>query len=166
MNITIPLRDPKPHLLQPIPRYPPWPMPIRRIQGRLPSMNIHLQRPKPPRPLQDLPEHKQSREDGNTNIRRDEVVGVKPFMRGGKSIEAVEEDDDGEEGEAEVSGVWLAPGFEDEGVAADALGFESGAEFEVGEGDGNVGAERGDGGDVQEPGECAEGVTWGAGEVG
>lgn len=110
-------------------------MRIRRIQGRLPSLNIRLSGPHPLRPLQDLPYQEKRREDGNTHIGSDEIIQLEflDAVCGGESVESVQEGDDEEEEEGEVGCVGLQGGFEDEGVAGDALRGEGAVELDVGD---------------------------------
>lgn len=136
-------------------------MRIRRIQRRLSSVNIRLRARDPPRPLEDLPERIQHEVDGNPHVSGDETIHIK----GPEDVEAVEDDDDGEEDEGEPCGVGLEGGPEDEGAAVDALGLEGGVEAEVGDRDGDPGEEGGDGAEVLEPCEDSGGAR-GARHVG
>lgn len=108
-------------------------MRIRRIQRRLPRLNIRLLRPHPPRPLHHLPNEKEGREDRNAGIGRDEIIQLKGLGGARERVEAVEEGDEGEEGEGEVRRVGLKGGFEDEGVARDALRVQGAVELDVGD---------------------------------
>lgn len=133
---------------------------IRRVQRRLPSGDVRLRARDPLRPLEDFPESIQREVNRDTDVCSDEAV----LIKGPKGVEAVEKSDDGEENQREPRGIWLEGGFEDQGVAVDALGLEGGVEADVGNGDGHPGEERGDGDEVLEPFEDDVGAR-GAGHV-
>ena len=108
-------------------------MRIRRIQRRLPRLNIRLNGPHPPRPLPHLPDQEQRCENRNTHVCGNEIIQFKLFRGRRESVEAVEEGDEDEEDEGEVSGVGLKGGFEDQGVAGYPLGGEGAVELDVGD---------------------------------
>lgn len=112
---------------------------IRRIQRRLARVNIRLLTSYPTRLLKNLPKRKQRRINRNTHIRRDKILLIKSLRRARKHPKSIEDYDDAEEDEGEPGGVWLEGGFEDEGVAGDALSAEGGVEADVGDGDGHPG---------------------------
>lgn len=108
--------------------------------------------------LEQLPKHVQEEIDGDSNISGHEFLGAPRT----KDVEAVEEDDDGEEDEGEPGGVGLEGGLEDESVAVDALCLEGFVELDVGDADADPAEEGGDCGQVLEPGEDYVGAAGGA----
>lgn len=136
-------------------------MRIRCIQRGLARRDIRLGGIHPLGPLEDLPEEVEQEVDGDADVVCDEVVDAE----GLENVEADEEGDYGEEEEGEPGEVGLHRGFEDEGVAVDALGFEGLVELDVGDQDGHPGREVGKGDEVLEPDEDGRGAG-GAGEEG
>ena len=99
--------------------------------------------------LEELPEEVEDGEDGDTDVVGDEVVDVPRA----EDVEAVEKDDDGEEGEGRPRGVGLEGRLEDERVAVDALRLERGVEAHVRQADAAPREQAGDRRQVLEPGE-------------
>ena len=97
------LSNPEPDPLEDIPRLPLRPEQVRSIHGSFAGVDIGLHGPDEFRSLEDLPEGVEDEVDRDADIRGDEVVNGP----GAEDVEAVEEDDDGEEDEREVSGVRL-----------------------------------------------------------
>ena len=111
----------EPDLLPPIVSFSFWPMRIRCIECRLPSLNICFFGPYPPRPLEELPEQIQHEIYRYTYIGSDEIVVIKLLCLARKRVEAIEQKNDTEEAEGEPGGVGLEARLKDERVAADAL---------------------------------------------
>jgi len=154
-------------------RYPE-PDPLKNISwhGNLPLLGIQCSLTTPDicfswideaGALEDLPESVEEEEDGNTNIRGEEIGDV-PFAVG-EDFPSIEEDDDGKVDEGEPGSVWLEWGLEDEPIAIDALSDESGAESQIGDADAAPCEELSDRGQVLKPLEDHVG-TGGDGEVG
>ena len=96
------LRDSIPKLLHPRRRLSFRPQLICLIHRRLASHDIRFLRLHPLRPLEDLPEQVQARINGYPDICSHEVIDIEPLpMLGRKDIEAVEQQDQSEEAEAE-----------------------------------------------------------------
>lgn len=121
-QISIPsLCNKVPDLLPPVVSFSRWPMRIRCIECRLPSLDVCFFGLYPARPLEDLPEQIQHDIDRYAHIGGNEIVVVKFLCLAGKRVEAIEHENDCEEGQGEPGGVGLEARFEDERVAADAL---------------------------------------------
>lgn len=101
------LYNEEPDLLPPIIGFPLRPMRIRCVQCRLPSLNICVFGPDPPRPLEDFPEQIQPAVYRYAHISRDEVVMIEFLRLAGKRVEAIEENNYAEEGEGEPGAVGL-----------------------------------------------------------
>ena len=125
------LCDKEPNLLPPIISFSLWPMRIRCIQGRLPSLNVCFSGLDPPRPLEELPEKIQPAIYRYTHIGCDEVIVIELLCLAGESVEAIEKKDDGEEAEGEPGGIGLEARFEDKRIAADALSAQSAMKSDV-----------------------------------
>ena len=124
--ILIPsLCNEEPYFLPPIFGSSLWPLRIRCVQCRLPSMNIGFFRLDPPCPLEHLPEKIQRAIHRYTNVGCDEVVAIKLLCLAWKCVEAIEKNDYDEEAEGEPGAVRLEARFEDERIAADALSTQS-----------------------------------------
>ena len=85
-------------------------MQIRGVKSRLAGMEIDIRRVEPLGALEDFPEEVEDEEDGDADVVGDEVVDVEC---GAEDVEAVENDDDGEEGEGRPRGVGLEGRLED-----------------------------------------------------
>ena len=147
----LPLGNPKPNPLHPIPRHPLGPKPIRRIQRRLPRQNIRLLRLHKLRPLPNLPKHKKHCINQDPHIRRRKAVKIKSLRRTRERPKAVKQENNSEEDEGGPGEVGLEGGAEGEGGAGDGLGAEGGVEADIGYGDGHPGEEDAGGGEVLEP---------------
>lgn len=154
--ITIPqcklaLRNPEPNLLQKVSRNNL--RPDLRIKRRLASPDIRLTGLDELGLLEYAPESVQREVDGDDDVGCDEALDVPVALAGfgivGEDREAVEEDNDDEEAEREVSG----PGLEarDHGFVGggDALGDAGGAEAEEGDQDADPGEKGGYGGELR-----------------
>lgn len=119
------LRNEEPYFLPPIIGFPFWPLRIRCVQCRLPSMNIGFLGLDPPCPLEHLPKKIQRAIHGYTNVSCDEVVAIKLLCLARKRVEAIEKDDYDEEAEGEPGAVRLEARFEDERITANALSTQS-----------------------------------------
>ena len=145
------LCDKEPNLLPPIISFSLWPMRIRCIQCRLPSLNVCFSGLDPPRPLEDLPEQIQPAIYRYAHIGCDEVIVIELLCLAGESVEAIEKKDNGEEAEGEPGGIGLEARFEDERIAADALSAQSAMKSDVRDWNGHPGQDCGDGGKILEP---------------
>ena len=108
--------------------------------------------------FEDAPEQVKAEIDGNADVVGDESLVIEC---GGECIKPVEEDDETEEDACCVTKVGLEGGLEGELVAVNALGLAGVVEANVGDADGNPAEERGDGGEVLEPGENLRGAGGG-----
>ena len=119
------LSNEEPYFLPPIFGFSLWPLRIRCVQCRLPSMYIGFFRLDPPCPLEHLPENIQRAIHWYTNVGCNEVVAIKLLCLARKCVEAIEENDYDEEAEGEPGAVRLEARFEDERIAANALSTQS-----------------------------------------
>lgn len=126
------------------------------IKSSLATVQVSLRRVPPLRPLEDLPEEEQPEVDGNADIVGDEGIDVKAASNG---VEAIEEDNETEEGKADPREVGLEWGLEDQGVAVNALGSKGLVELDVGNANRHPGEHRTDSSQVLEPGECFAGTS-------
>ncbi len=143
------LRKPEPELLDEVPWDLLGPVCISCVKSRLSGVNVCLGGIDPMRALVDLPEAVQEEVDGDSDVRGDEVL-VAPRR---PDIEAVEDDDNGEEEEGGIREVWLEWRLEDKGIAVNALSLEGLVELDIRNADTAPGEETGDGCQVLEPGE-------------
>ena len=121
------LRQPEPELLKDVARDLLWPVRISHVQGCLAGEDVRLGGLDPPRTLKDLPERVEQEVDHDTDIGSGKVIDGE--WR--EYVEAVEEDDDGEEDQRDPREVWLEMALEDQGVAVDALSLECTVELEI-----------------------------------
>lgn len=130
--ISIPfLCNEKPNFLPPIIGFSLWPLPFRRVQSRLSSLNISFFGFDPPCPLEHLPEKIQPAVHNQTNIGCDEIVSIKFLCLARKGVEAIEENDYNEEAKGKPCAVRLEARFEDERIAVDTLSAQSTVESDV-----------------------------------
>jgi len=125
------------------------------VDGVLPRPNVRLGRLDHLRVLEELPGEEQDREDGHVDVRREEVRR-REHPRLARSlldedVEAVEDDDDGEEAQREPGRVRLELALEDERVAVDVLREQRLAEAQIRDADANPGEQLRDGDEVLEP---------------
>ena len=154
----------EPYFLPPIIGFSLWPLRIRCIQCRLPSINIGFFGLDPPCPLEHLPEKIEHAIHRYTNVGCDEVVAIKLLCLARKCVEAIEKNNYDEEAKGEPGAVRLEARFEDERIAADALSTQSLMKSYVCNRNGNPGQECRDCCKVLEPLEDGLG-TRGAGHV-
>ncbi|KAM5489732.1 hypothetical protein MaudMau93_003098 [Microsporum audouinii] len=141
------LRDPEPYLLDDVSWDLLWP--LDGVHGGLAGEDVSLGGWNPSGPLENLPEDEKTEVDGDTDVGGEEGLEFK----GSEGIEAVEEDDDGEEDEGDPGEVRLEWGLEDESVTVDTLGLEGGMEADVRNQNADPVEEGGNGGEVLEPDE-------------
>lgn len=114
-------------------------MPIRCVQCCLSGLYIGFFGLDPPCPLQYFPEEIEPAVHRYTNIDCDEVVAIESLCLTRKRVEAIEQNNYGEEAEAEPGGVRLEARFEDECITANTLSAQSTVEFDVCNRDGHPG---------------------------
>ena len=122
-------------------------MGIRSVEGGFAGEKVRLGRVDPFGTLENFPKGVQHEIDRNTNVSGDEIVDH-PWL---EYVKAIEQDDDAEENECKPGGVGLERGFEDEGVAVNALGDERLVELNICDADADPGEEISDGGEILEP---------------
>lgn len=119
---------------------PLGPVRVRCVQCGLAGEQVHLGRPVPPGALEDFPKCVEHEINGNADVGGDEVIAG-PWL---KDVEAVEDDNDGEEEEGSVGRVGLEGRSEDERVTVDPLCSECFVELDVRDTDADPGEEVGD----------------------
>lgn len=141
----------EPNLFPPTIGFSLRPMAIRCVQCCLPSLNICFFRFDPPRALKDLPEQVQRAIHRYAHIFGDDVVAIEFLCLAGERVEAIEQNNHGEEAEGERGGVGLVARLEDERVAADALSAQSAIKLNIRNRDGHPGQHCGDCCKILEP---------------
>ncbi|EZF74120.1 hypothetical protein H105_04130, partial [Trichophyton soudanense CBS 452.61] len=141
------LCDPEPYLLEDVSGDLLWP--LDGVHGGLSGEDIRFGGRDPAGALENLPEDEEGEVEGDADVGGEEGLEAE----GLEGVEAVEEDDDGEEDEGDPCEIGLEGRLEEEGVAVDALGLESGVEADVGDQHADPVEERGDGCQVLEPDE-------------
>lgn len=121
------LCNPKPDLFHYVSRMPLGPVRVRCVQCGLAGEQVHLGRLVPPGALEDFPKCVEHEINGNADVGGDEVIAG-PWL---EDVEAVEDDNDGEEKEGSVGRVGLEGRSEDERVTVDPLCFECFVELDV-----------------------------------
>lgn len=119
-------------------------MPIRCVQCCLSGLYISFFSLDPPCPLEYFPEDIEPAIHRYTNIDCDEVVAIESLFLAWKRVEAIEQNNYGEEAEAEPGGIRLEARSEDECITANALSAQSTVEFDVCNRDGHPGQDGGD----------------------
>ena len=140
------------------------PLAILGIEGGLAGEDVGLGGIDPLGALEDLPEGVEAEVDDDADVVGEEAGDVPVAVD--EDVEAVEDDDEGEEDEGDPAEVGLEMRLEDERVAVDALRLERLVELDVRHADGRPGEERGDRRQVLEPLEGGRGAAAAEGEVG
>ena len=125
-------RDPEPDLLEDVSGDLHGPVQVSRIQSRFAGVEVHIDGVDEPGALDQFPGEEEDEEDRDADIGGDEVVDAEGVAEG---VEAVEDDDHGEEDQGGPGGVGLEGGFEHESVSVDSLGFKGFVELDVGDAD-------------------------------
>ena len=131
-------------------------MSISLVENSFPGRDIGFSRIDEPCPLEYFPECVQRKEDGDPDIRRQEIGGIE-FI---KDPEAVEDDDHGKVAKRHPSSIRLPRRFEDQSVPVNTLCFESFMELDVSNADGTPSEKRGNCREVLEPCEHRSGTAF------
>lgn len=126
---------------------PLGPLCVLCVHGSLAGEQVHLGRRVPPGALKDFPKDVEHEINGNADISGDEVIAG-PRL---EDMEAVEDDNDGEEEKGKVGGVGLEGRSKNECFTSYTLCFECFVELDVRDTYADPCEEVGDRGQILEP---------------
>lgn len=120
---------------------------MHRVESGFATENVGFGRVHKFGSLEDFPEGEEREVDGDTDVGGDELVA----QEGLEDVEAVKQDDDGEEEEGKIGRVGLEMRPEDQIIPVHPLGFERFVELDVRDGDAGPCEQAGNGGQVLKP---------------
>ena len=139
------LCNPEPYPLKYVPWF--WIWPNRCIQSCFPGEDVRFGRIDHLGALDNLPEDEEGKINWDADVGSNEIIAGPGF----EDVEAVENDDHGEEGQRKISCVGLEGRLEYESVAIDSLRLEGFMELDVSNANAHPREQIGDGGQVLEP---------------